>query len=62
MIRRLAPTAPEVLPRAVAITTGPARLAWEQTGLPLLARTPARTVIHAPYYSIPLRSRLPNRS
>ncbi|MEV0824284.1 glycosyltransferase family 4 protein [Nonomuraea rubra] len=56
--RRLAPTA-QVLPGPVAITNRAARLAWEQTGLPLLARHAGADVIHAPYYSIPLSSGLP---
>lgn len=56
--RRLAPTA-QVIPGPVAITNRAARLAWEQTGLPLLARQAGTDVIHAPYYSIPLSSGLP---
>ncbi|MFC5826786.1 glycosyltransferase family 4 protein [Nonomuraea insulae] len=56
--RRLAPTA-QVIPGPVAITNRAARLAWEQTGLPLLARQAGADVIHAPYYSIPLSSGLP---
>lgn len=39
----------------VAIAHRPARLAWEQTGLPLLAQQVEADVIHAPYYSMPLR-------
>ncbi|MGP3955478.1 glycosyltransferase family 4 protein [Nonomuraea sp. 3N208] len=56
--RRLAPSA-DVLSGPVAITNRAARLAWEQTGLPLLARQAGADVIHAPYYSIPLSSGLP---
>ncbi|MBF8192322.1 glycosyltransferase family 4 protein [Nonomuraea sp. K274] len=56
--RRLAPSA-QVLAGPVAITNRAARLAWEQTGLPLLARRAGADVIHAPYYSIPLSSGLP---
>ncbi|SEG66962.1 Glycosyltransferase involved in cell wall bisynthesis [Nonomuraea solani] len=56
--RRLAPSA-RVIPGPVAITNRAARLAWEQTGLPLLARKAGADVIHAPYYSIPLSSGLP---
>lgn len=55
---RIAPSA-RVLPGPVSITNRAARLAWEQTGLPLLARQVGAEVIHAPYYSIPLRSGLP---
>ncbi|MFG1703531.1 glycosyltransferase family 4 protein [Nonomuraea sp. M3C6] len=56
--RSLAPSA-QVIPGPVAITNRAARLAWEQTGLPLLARQAGADVIHAPYYSIPLSSGLP---
>ncbi|MFI6900147.1 glycosyltransferase family 4 protein [Nonomuraea sp. NPDC050394] len=55
---RLAPSA-RILPGPVAITNRATRLAWEQTGVPLLARQAGADVIHAPYYSIPLRSGLP---
>ncbi|MEU4571858.1 glycosyltransferase family 4 protein [Nonomuraea sp. ATR24] len=54
---RLAPSA-RIIPGPVSITNRAARLAWEQTGLPLLARQAGAEVIHAPYYSIPLRSGL----
>ncbi|MFC4011558.1 glycosyltransferase family 4 protein [Nonomuraea purpurea] len=56
--RLLAPSA-TIIPGPVAITNRAARLAWEQTGLPLLARQAEADVIHAPYYSIPLSSGLP---
>ncbi|MEV4367261.1 glycosyltransferase family 1 protein [Nonomuraea sp. NPDC049637] len=56
--QRLAPSA-RVVPGPVAITNRAARLAWEQTGVPLLARQTGAEVIHAPYYSMPLRSGLP---
>ncbi|MEV0617091.1 glycosyltransferase family 1 protein [Nonomuraea sp. NPDC050404] len=56
--RRLAPSA-RVIAGPVAITNRAARLTWEQTGLPLLARQAGADVIHAPYYSIPLGSGLP---
>ncbi|HZE33200.1 MAG TPA: glycosyltransferase family 1 protein [Actinoallomurus sp.] len=36
-----------------------ARLAWEQTGLPFVAQQVGADVIHAPYYSIPLRPGVP---
>ncbi|GII82724.1 glycosyl transferase [Sphaerisporangium siamense] len=48
-----------ILPGPPAIAGRGARLAWEQTGLPVLARRVAAKVIHAPYYSIPLQSGLP---
>ncbi|GII61372.1 glycosyl transferase [Sphaerisporangium krabiense] len=48
-----------ILPGPPAIGSRGARLAWEQTGLPVLARKVAAKVIHAPYYSIPLQSGLP---
>ncbi|MEV0233239.1 glycosyltransferase family 1 protein [Nonomuraea sp. NPDC050786] len=56
--RSLAPSA-LVIPGPVAISNRAARLAWEQSGLPLLARQTGADVIHAPYYSIPLGSGLP---
>ncbi|NRQ40506.1 glycosyltransferase family 4 protein [Nonomuraea sp. NN258] len=56
--RRLAPSA-HVITGPVSITNRAARLAWEQTGLPLLARQAGADVIHAPYYSIPIRAGLP---
>jgi glycosyltransferase involved in cell wall biosynthesis len=52
---RIAPSA-RIIPGPVSITNRAARLAWEQTGLPLLARQAGADVIHAPYYSIPMRS------
>lgn len=51
---RMAPEA-RVESGPVAIAHRPARLAWEQTGLPLLAQQVEADVIHAPYYSMPLR-------
>ncbi|GAA3189138.1 glycosyltransferase family 4 protein [Nonomuraea roseoviolacea] len=56
--RRLAPSA-DVRPGPVSLTNRAARLTWEQTGLPLLARQAGAEVIHAPYYSIPLHAGLP---
>jgi glycosyltransferase involved in cell wall biosynthesis len=56
--RRLAPNA--------VIVTGPVglghrteRLAWEQSGLPVVAQQVGAQVIHMPYYSMPLRPGLP---
>ncbi|WP_433499827.1 glycosyltransferase family 4 protein [Sphaerimonospora sp. CA-214678] len=54
---KLAPTA-RILAGPVAITNRGKRLAWEQFGLPVLAQRAGADVIHAPYYSIPLRSGL----
>jgi glycosyltransferase involved in cell wall biosynthesis len=34
----------------------PARLAWEQTGLPLLAQQIGANVLHSPFYTCPLRA------
>lgn len=55
---RMAPTA-TVLAGPAAIAHRPARLAWEQTGLPLLAEHVAAAVIHSPYYTMPLRAPVP---
>lgn len=55
---KLAPCA-QVVPGPTAIAHRPARLAWEQTGLPLVAQQVEADVIHAPYYSMPLRAAQP---
>jgi glycosyltransferase involved in cell wall biosynthesis len=54
----LAPKA-RVVAGPTAIAHRPARLAWEQTGLPFIAQQVGADVIHAPYYSIPLRPGVP---
>lgn len=41
------------------ITFRPARLAWEQVGLPRLARRLAVDVLHSPHYTMPLTSPVP---
>ena len=54
-----------ILPRAriepapSAVAHRPARLAWEQTGLPLFAQQVGAEVIHSPYYTCPLRAGVP---
>lgn len=55
---RLLPHA-EVVPAPVAVAHRPARLAWEQTGLPLLAQQVKADVLHSPYYTCPLRAGCP---
>ncbi len=42
-----------------AISHRPARLAWEQSGLPLAATQVSADLIHSPHYSMPLRPGLP---
>ena len=42
-----------------AIAHRPARLAWEQSGLPLVAQQVEAAVIHSPHYSMPLRPNTP---
>ncbi|WP_214109895.1 glycosyltransferase family 4 protein [Acrocarpospora catenulata] len=54
----MAPSA-RILPGPPAITNRGARLVWEQTGVPVLAQQVGAQVIHAPSYSIPIRSGLP---
>ncbi len=44
-------------PTAIAHRT--ARLAWEQTGLPLVAQQVSAHVLHAPHYTMPLRCGVP---
>ncbi|MGH3342555.1 MAG: glycosyltransferase family 4 protein [Carbonactinosporaceae bacterium] len=42
-----------------AVAHRPARLAWEQTGLPLVAQQVGAQVIHSPHYTMPLRTQQP---
>ncbi|HEX5541121.1 MAG TPA: glycosyltransferase family 1 protein [Micromonospora sp.] len=49
----------EVVPAPAAVSHRPARLAWEQTGLPLLAQQLGVDVLHAPFYTLPLRAGCP---
>ncbi|SNQ51514.1 Glycosyltransferase [Frankia canadensis] len=55
---RMAPHA-TVLSGPAAIAHRPARLAWEQTGLPLVAEQVNAAVIHSPHYTMPLRAAQP---
>ncbi len=55
---RLAPSA-QIVPGPAAITHRPARLAWEQTGLALIAQQVGADVIHSPHYTMPLRAGRP---
>jgi hypothetical protein len=55
---RLLPDA-RIVPGPPAIAHRPARLAWEQSGLPLVATQIEADVIHSPHYSMPLRPGLP---
>jgi glycosyltransferase involved in cell wall biosynthesis len=48
-----------VIPAPAAVTHRPARLAWEQTGLPLLAQQVGAGVLHSPFYTCPLRAASP---
>ncbi|MGH3914788.1 MAG: glycosyltransferase family 4 protein [Pseudonocardiaceae bacterium] len=50
---RLAPHA-ELLPVAEQVATRTARLTWEQTTLPRLARRMRADVLHCPHYTMPL--------
>jgi glycosyltransferase involved in cell wall biosynthesis len=56
--RRMAPST-TVVPGPAAITHRSARLAWEQTGLPMMAQQVGADVIHSPYYTSPLRAGVP---
>jgi glycosyltransferase involved in cell wall biosynthesis len=51
---RLAPEI-QVVAGPAAIAHRPARLAWEQTGLPLVAQQVMAEVVHSPHYTMPLR-------
>jgi glycosyltransferase involved in cell wall biosynthesis len=55
---RLVPNA-RVVAGPPAIAHRPARLAWEQSGLPLVAQQMEAGVIHSPHYSMPLRPNTP---
>src|SRR5258707_3005827 len=55
---RLVPHA-RVVAAPPAIAHRPARLAWEQSGLPLVAQQVDADVIHSPHYSMPLRPNKP---
>jgi glycosyltransferase involved in cell wall biosynthesis len=47
----------QAAPRAVA--RRPVRLAWEQVGLPAMARRARADVLHCPHYTMPLAARMP---
>ncbi|GAA4680521.1 glycosyltransferase family 4 protein [Phytohabitans rumicis] len=55
---RMLPAA-EVISAPAAVAHRPARLAWEQTGLPLLAQQVGAEVLHSPFYTCPLRAGCP---
>ncbi len=55
---RLLPNA-VIIPAPAAIAHRPARLAWEQTGLPMLATQVGAKVLHSPFYTCPLRAACP---
>src|SRR5450631_135057 len=55
---RLVPDA-NIVAGPTAIAHRPARLAWEQTGLPLVAQQVNADVLHAPHYTMPLRPGVP---
>ena len=49
----------ELLPAPAAIARTAVRFAWEQAGLPALARRSGADVLHSPHYTMPLAARLP---
>ncbi len=49
----------QVIAAPAAVSHRPARLAWEQTGLPLLAQQVGAGVLHSPFYTCPLRASCP---
>jgi len=55
---RLAPQA-AIVAGPAAISHRPARLAWEQTGLPLVAQQVGAQVVHSPHYTMPLKAGRP---
>jgi glycosyltransferase involved in cell wall biosynthesis len=56
--RRILPHT-EVVAAPAAVAHRPARLAWEQTGLPMLAQQVSAGVIHSPFYTCPMRATCP---
>ncbi|KZM33917.1 glycosyltransferase family 4 protein [Oerskovia enterophila] len=56
--RRLAPDA-SVVAAPAWTARRPARLLWEQTGLPMLVRRIKPDVVHSPHYTMPLLTRTP---
>jgi glycosyltransferase involved in cell wall biosynthesis len=55
---RLVPSA-RIVAGPTAIAHRPARLAWEQTGLPLVAQQVGADVMHVPHSTVPLRPGVP---
>ncbi|WP_432979798.1 glycosyltransferase family 4 protein [Dactylosporangium sp. CA-233914] len=55
---RLLPNA-RIMSAPAAAAHRPARLAWEQTGLPILAQQVGAQVLHSPFYTCPLRAGCP---
>jgi glycosyltransferase involved in cell wall biosynthesis len=55
---KLAPSA-DIVAAPTAIERRPARLLWEQSGLPRLAEHVGAEVLHCPHYTMPLRTRIP---
>ena len=55
---KLAPSA-DVVAAPAAVERRPARLVWEQSGLPRLAEQVGAEVLHCPHYTMPLRTRGP---
>jgi glycosyltransferase involved in cell wall biosynthesis len=51
--------AAKVIAAPAAAAHRPARLAWEQTGLPLLGQQVGAQVLHSPFYTCPLRANSP---
>jgi glycosyltransferase involved in cell wall biosynthesis len=51
--------AARVIAAPAAVAHRPARLAWEQTGLPLLGQQVGAQVLHSPFYTCPLRANCP---
>jgi glycosyltransferase involved in cell wall biosynthesis len=49
----------EVVAAPERVSGRPARLVWEQIGLPRLAQRLGVDVIHCPHYTMPLRTRIP---
>ena len=58
LFRDLLPEVP-LVPAPAHVERRPVRLAWEQAGLPLVARRARAEVLHCPHYTMPLAAGLP---
>ena len=58
-LERVGGVAPGATLHTTALSSRPGRLAWEQTGLPRLARRTGADLLHGPHYTLPLAHGVP---